>query len=185
MKKIICALFLFVFSLQTSATSQEVITTQFDSPFDTLAVEACWKLDDQDKNSLSFEHCEDSSIEWGILRGNELSKKVSIEKLFKQIKKAHGKISKISVLVSSFPAFNLYRLYDIDHKLENYQIVNINGLQAIKAYYKIIDEDDSDWNVYYLFLIDNRLYVVDFIAPETKFLEWEPLFEATVKSLIK
>lgn len=191
MKKIVYIFFLFISFFHFHAISQEVFVTKFDVPFHKLILDSCWDFDDQDKNSISFEYHDDRDIGLDIEVGKVLKDTVSIEKLYKQIKKAKGKISEVPLVVSSFSwLIFLHDLFNLDIQVENYQIISVNGLEGIRAYHKprfAIEKskkiDEPDWAIFYVFIVNKRIYVIDFMAPALKFLQMEPFFEATLNKL--
>lgn len=190
MKKLTTFLFLTLICFQCIVA--ENYFTTFDSPFNELHLDSCWAFDEQDTNSVSFEHCDDWEIEFSIEAGQHLKKKTDIEKLYKQIKKAKGEICEVPLLVESFPWLSYLDLLDLDIQLEDYQIIKVNGLEGIKAYHKvrlpiaptsIIDE--PDWTVFYIFIVNQRIYSMDFSAPASKFLQMESFFDTTIKNLFQ
>lgn len=172
------------------------IKTTFDAPFNILTLHPDWELDDQDTNEINFEHREDwLDVEFSIYVGKILkNKKFSLEELYEQIQKAKGKVKKISILKASFPEMKMtFDILGEDPILEDYALINFKGLKCIKAYSKDIfpivsissDEkiDEPQWRLYYLFIVNKRLYDFEFDAPASKFSDYEPLFDATMECL--
>lgn len=202
MKKIFCAFFVFILALQMTSYTEEPylqVKTTFDAPFQQLTLDPSWTLEDHDKNSISFEHRDDWDIEFSIEAGKVLKEKATIKKLFAQLTKAEGNLKHIPLLIESFPEILLLELFNIDVTVENYSCIVMNGIPGIKAYYQdmtIVEEvtqggtaiesdDDVLKSVYYIFIINNRIYSLEFEAPVAKFSEYEAFFEATIEKLFR
>ena len=78
--------------------------------------------------------------------------------------------------------------------IKNWTEVVVNGKKGIKTYelfdeeYEISLEDgepsDSEEEALgYLFLLENRIYLISFKAPKEKFSELEPLFQEIIQNL--
>lgn len=200
MKKIISVFFLSFLLLYTNLNAQDSylqIKTLFDAPFHKLSLNPLWILDDQDKNSISFEHKKDDDVTFTIDAGKTLKKTLTIDKLYKQFEKAEGRAEDISALIKSFPEISiLQQLLNQELTFENYSIVTIHGLKGIKAYCQdrlpieeailgntILDLDIPDWSLYYFFIVNDRIYAFTFEAPSTIFESYEAFFETTLKDL--
>ncbi|HEV8051883.1 MAG TPA: hypothetical protein VGP47_05260 [Parachlamydiaceae bacterium] len=108
-----------------------------------------------------------------------------------QLSKAKGIVRKTPLLISSFP------FTEDEEKIlgiKNWTEVVVNGKKGIKVHeffdeeYEISLEDgetsDSEEEVQgYLFLLENRIYLISFKAPKEKFSELESLFEEIVQNL--
>lgn len=183
---VVITLFAFVGVLQA-----EQIQTAFSGPLQNLNLDTnAWSVLYKDKSVIVFDLEEDPDVEFFVLEGLPL-KKASHSKLVKQLSKAKGIIRKIPLLISSFP------FIEGEEKIlgiKNWTEVVLNGKKGIKTYelfdeeYEISLEDgepsDSEEEVLgYLFLLENRIYLISFKTPKEKFSELEPFFEEIIQNL--
>lgn len=185
--------FFLMFALFVNAATSEEVSTCFSGPFQTLIVdETLWKLQDNRKNWVAFEFVDDMDVEFTLVRGAPLKKDPTAGALFAQIENAKGDLSKVSLLRKSFPEM------DVDDLLvDNWSKSIVKGIDCVKLYHFVKVEHEvytspkespfcyetQNRALSYLFVIDNRVHIIDFESPQEKFLELEPLFETTLQNL--
>ena len=171
---------IFASTMISAQEGYQQFKSNFDDPFRNLTLDNFWILDDLDEKSVSFEHLNDEDVTFTIHVGKALDENISIEKLYRQIKAANGKVNDIPLLFKSFPlVILLLELLEMDIQFEKYQRTTINQLASITGY--IMNEDD--YELFYLFVVNNRIYNFSFTSPVSKFADYEPYFNATLRGL--
>ena len=196
MKKILFVLFAFLLAL-TNVVHADQVKTKLAPPFQTLNIDTqLWSLEFRDKSAIGFTLVgSDYEVDFDIFQGRVL-KKVSLKKLKRQIHKAKGNLSKVSLLKSSFPQLEDSEDEESTIDFENGVEIMVNGIQGLKFhvdhFVREVELTNDGENIIsetiypglgYIFVTENRIYIMSFNAPPEKFSDLEPLFEETVQHL--
>lgn len=177
MKKALFAL-LFIFQVAfAGAIHADQIKDQFPNPFANFYVDmALWSVEYSTKLEAGFTLRQDKSVIFGISKGQPLGQ-VSLTELARQFEKAKN-LGDVPLLNESFPHMTS------DIPIESWLETEVKDNGCVKFYCNAIMGNIGPCQIEsYIFVVENRIYVINFGAPQEKFPDLELLFNTTLNHL--